>query len=122
MGSTNTNKYTGVPIVSGNDTTPGSVIGENLHDLVHGEVPTITSNGSVAVSVSGVSTTSSVGVRNGVSANGNGIGINQYTDAQIGFTGSGSGTASVTSNNTGGTAPAHNNKDLTMLGTWYIKL
>jgi hypothetical protein len=39
MGGAATTRLTGVPVVSGNATTPGSVLGENLHALIISEGP-----------------------------------------------------------------------------------
>jgi hypothetical protein len=48
----------GVPIVSGSTTAPGSIIGENFHDLVAAEIPTLTVTAganAVAAANSGIS-------------------------------------------------------------------
>lgn len=55
MGGAASTFLSGVPIISGNITTPGSQLGENLHTLIAAEIPSITSTVSgVNSTVSGV--------------------------------------------------------------------
>lgn len=52
MGGAASTFLNGVPVTIGNTTTPGSILGENLHTLTAAEAPTITAAGA-AVGVSG---------------------------------------------------------------------
>lgn len=46
MGGGGTSRLSGVPVTSGSTTAPGSVIGENLHQLITGELPVFTPTGT----------------------------------------------------------------------------
>ncbi|MCP3444592.1 hypothetical protein [Bradyrhizobium sp. CCGUVB14] len=118
MGGSPTNRLAGVPVAIGSSTTPGSVLGENVHTLTAGEAPTITSNGVNFISVT--TTRSDIGLGNSPNTTGGGaFGFN--TPAGFGaVTSTGSAAIAVTSNNTGG--GAHNTVDLCDTGYWWIKL
>lgn len=131
MGGAASTRLTSVPVVSGNATTAGSVLGENLHTSTLAETPTgITSSNlaSIALSVtSGSSTivTNSAAITSSNSGTGGTFGqfTNSGSVAMGSIASSGTipiGNAPVTSNNTSG--GAHNNVHRIMTGTWYLKL
>jgi hypothetical protein len=125
MGGAASTFLTGVPITSGSDTVPGSVVGENLHPLVHGEVPTITSSGG-DLSVTGVTNQTNVitGTIINVDLEGGPSGVLSFDNQsaeQLSISGT-TGTQNVTSNNTGGTTPTHNTVERNMLVYWNLKL
>lgn len=121
MGGATSTRLGSVPATSGNSTTPGSILGENLHTLSAAEQASMSV--SVSVSVSG-STTTLVGVNtfggsgssNAYVPNGNG---NQGNDFNSGGSFSGSGSGSGTASGSGG---AHNTVMRVMTGYWYLKL
>ncbi len=104
-----TTRLNGVPISSGNTTTPGSLLGENLHSLVAAEngphVHGITDPGhthqmgAIAIASGGQTSAQSGNSPQTMSTNTTGITINSQ--------GSGSG---------------HNTVQLSLIGTWYLKL
>jgi len=126
MGGASSSFLAGVPIVFGNTTTPGCVIGENLHTLTRTETPTgITSSGA------GLSVTVTSSNNDFVRLNGNGFATGIGSGgAAVAFNGipasatvTSSGTTagqSVTSNNTSG--GAHNNVERSMGVFWNLAL
>ncbi len=138
--STSTN-LSGVPVQVGSTTTTGSIIGENLHTLTAGQIPTITSSGSMSGTFSGsMSGSMSSNVADVVRAPtgfddlGSGGGAFNFSAMQylsriaqtITSTGTVSGSTSgdvsggVTSNNTGG--GSHNTVERSVTVWWEIKL
>jgi hypothetical protein len=140
-----TNYLAGVPVVSGNQYTPGSIFGSNTHSITLGEAPAgINSAGSNSISVSGANTitvypqnnpsTSIVATAGTVGQNTSapqGV-VNVPTTSNNSWTGistfqstntinaSGSNSISVTSNNTGGAALSLVSRAMGV--TWYLKL
>lgn len=123
MGNTASGVWASIPVVSGSVTTSGSVIGATLQTLTLSQLPTgITSTGTAAVTPSGgfkVPITDGTITDLTFSPSGSGSHPPLTSTAWQGQT-TINGTASVTSNNTGGTA--HNNTQTTVLGTFYRKL
>lgn len=117
MGNSAASRYTGVPVVSGDVTTAGSVVGEVTHTNTIAELPTITPAGTVALS--GTKVLAAGGVAVGAGGGGISFGFGQQNQTlDLGdsafhatFTGTpfGSGTA-------------HNTVQKTVLGTFYRKL
>lgn len=125
MGGPATTRLTGVPVTSGNATTPGSVVGENLHNLIAAETPTITvANASQAITVfgpNGHSVYSDALIQsNSAAAGATSYPTSGANSSSLQF--SGSNSISATSNNTGGTSPAHNNVEQSVTVYWNIKL
>lgn len=126
MGGAATTRLTGVPAVSGNATTPGSVLGENLHTNTLAELPTgITAvNAAQAISVTTLTSDivrSAAAFQAGVVLASGGNAAPPTGNVSISnLSSSGSNSISVTSNNTSGT-PAPN-VSRAMNGTWYLKL
>ncbi|MCK1742179.1 hypothetical protein IVA80_15245 [Bradyrhizobium sp. 139] len=89
--------------------TLGTTGGEETHALVAGEIPTITSSGSMSGTMTG--STSSVATGSSGSSTGGGgfacVGAVSFSAASVSV--SGTVTGSVTSTGTGGASPAHNN-------------
>jgi hypothetical protein len=119
MGGSVTTLLTGVPVTSGNATTPGSILGENLHTLIASEIPSITSSGGISVTSTPTDIVQSPAVVTIGAAGGTGANFPGFDAVSVGEVTS-TGTASVTSNNTGD--ESHNTVDLKMAGTWYLKL
>lgn len=122
MGGAASTLLSGVPITSGSDTVPGSVVGENLHTLTAAQIPTIDASGSGSVLVE-----TTVGVLIGASPEtadleGGPSPVNVLTGGgaleQVDSTGSASVTTAST--NTGG--GSHNTVDLSILVYWNLKL
>lgn len=109
MGGGATTRLSGVPVTSGNATTPGSLLGENLHSLVSGE------NGPHAHG-----TTENPHTHTYTSPGGNaapsGSAVQASTSA--GTTGATSTGLTV---NSAGSGTAHNTVQLSAVGTWYFK-
>jgi hypothetical protein len=119
MGNTAANKYTGVPFVSGNATTPGSVAGENTHVLTTAESAAHTHTASVTDPGHGHTVNNGVNLTNtngGSQWGGGGVGAVVTVTVNANTTG-----ITVSNASTGG-GGAHNTVDLSMLGTWYLKL
>lgn len=121
MGGATTTLLSGVPVTSGNATTPGSILGENLHTLItaelaaHSHANTLTDPGHTH------------GVTGGV------LGGNFDFNAQAGggatvpggvpsITISANTTGITINNANAGSGTAHNTVHLSMVGTWYLKL
>lgn len=124
MGGSATTRLTGVPVSSGSTTTPGSVLGENLHSLISGE------NGPHNHTASSTSTDSghTHGVHGGFiggtasfgSAGGGNDTVNDHSNIGI-DTGFASISTSTTVNSSG-SGTGHNTVGLSDACTWYIKL
>ncbi|MCF2523908.1 hypothetical protein [Bradyrhizobium sp. G127] len=130
MGNTAAGGYTGVPVIVGNVTTAGSIVGETVHALIAAEHAshdhdvfindpghnhTLT-NGLTGANGVSVGTGSGSGLQTVVS-----IGIQAATTGvQVRSASGGGGTQNKT--NTQGSGTAHNNVQKTMLGTFFIKL
>lgn len=119
MGNSAAGRFASVPAVSGDATTPGSILGEATTVLATANLPPYTPSGSVSSSFSG-----SVTIRytNG-SFGGNYSALT--LDSQVGtsvFPLSGSVLSSFSGTPQGGTSTPHNNVQKTVLGTFYRKL
>lgn len=118
MGGSASTFLNGVPITSGNTTTPGSIIGETLHTLTLAEIANgISSSGSMSGSMSGVTGNNVI-----LSGSGSGVGGGGAfgVSGSAGVSVSGSVSGSVTATNTGG--GAHNNQQRSMIVYWGQKL
>jgi hypothetical protein len=113
MGGTASTRLSGVPVTSGSATTPGSVLGENLHTLLLAEL----AQHNHGIADSGHHHAAPTGK---ISTGGSGSPINSYNDSGFNVD-TGNATTGITINNTGSNTP-HNNTQLGMTGTWYIKL
>jgi microcystin-dependent protein len=105
----------------------GGFFGSDTQTLVAGQIPNISSVGSVSVSGSISGTTSglynagvNVNAPNSQATNIGGAGPSAPLAVSGSF--SGSGSASVVSNNTGGGAPAHNNLQPSRAVNWIIRI
>lgn len=105
-------RLSGVPVTSGSATTPGSLIGENLHTLTAGQIPSITSSVSVTSTVSNVAQGSNIVINQ----SGTGSPTN-YASLSYGTLTS---TGSASSNNTSG--QSHNTVELSTTVYWNLKL
>ena len=122
----------GVPVISGSSTVPGSIVGNNLQSLVASQIPNLGSIGTgsgtatVLSSLSDVvfgtigtanaATTPNPGVVTLVSPGGLGT-------TQISSSGSASITSvSVTSSGTGGSSPTHPNVQRSVVTFWNLSL
>jgi hypothetical protein len=113
MGGSATTLLNGVPVVIGNTTTPGSILGENLHTLTAAQIPSITS--SVSVDSTSSSIVSSSGFFGGVPGSGGpGEALNSGANVTV------SSNGSATSNNTGG--QSHNTVHRSMTVYWNLAL
>lgn len=103
MGNTAAARWTGVPVVSGNVTTAGSILGEATHTLLEAETPVISKT-----------PTGTWGGQN--LAHANGQGANNETIVGVGST------AVAMNAITWGGGGVHNNAQKTVLGTFFRKL
>lgn len=119
MGGAATTTLSGVPVTSGNATTAGSVLGSNLQGLTTGNLPVVTPAGSVSqVTVTALGGQVAITAANGsVTATLGAGATNVYPSSQMGLVANMTFTGSSFGSNT-----SHNNTDLSMLGTWYLKL
>lgn len=125
MGNTAASRWANVPVVSGDATTAGSVLGEATHQIIKAELPadaptgTVAMGGSIPITISGGTPvfggTASVSV-------GSGAGTGLQNNLQITAAAS---IASLTATFTGaalGSGTAHNTVQKTVLGSFYLKL
>lgn len=116
MGGAATTLLNGVPVTSGSPTTPGSVIGENLHVLTVAELAIhnhpITDPGHIHNILLRAFTTS--GGTQIYQPIGGALAVLTNPNTESSQTG-------ITVNNAGSNS-AHNNMPLAMTGTWHIKL
>jgi hypothetical protein len=98
-----TNLLNNVPITSGSTTTPGSLIGENLHTLIASQIPPLPVTAASGNIINGSTATGNVGAGGTFT-----VPLNSSFNA-------------VTANS-GVTAAGHNTVPFSMLGTVYIKL
>lgn len=108
-----TTRLNGVPATSGNSTTAGSLLGENLHPLITGELAahghgiTDPSHSHTMAAVVNISTGSS------------------FVQGAVPGAGAGTNTSSSTTGivvNNAGSGTAHNNVQNSIIGTFYLKL
>ncbi|CAN5193966.1 hypothetical protein BH10PSE11_BH10PSE11_08430 [soil metagenome] len=125
MGNSAASRYAGVPVVSGDAITAGSVLGEATHTILKAELPTDAPSGTVAMGGSIPVTISGGTVVYGGTASvstGTGSGTGNQNNLQITATAS---IASLTATFTGaalGSGTAHNTVQKTVLGSFYLKL
>ena len=111
MGGAATSRLTGVPATSGNATTAGSLLGENLHPLVAGE------NGPHTHTYVDPTHTHSLPAEPGAVAAGGTQG------AMVTNAGSNTGAALINITiNSQGSGTGHNTLSSSLVGTWYLKL
>ncbi len=106
-------KLNGVPVTNGNTSTPGSLLGENLHSLIAGE------NGPHGHGITDPS-------------HSHPLGLSTLYNSGTTFTGASNGSApfqqSTQPSTTGitvnsqGSGTGHNTVALSLIGTWYLKL
>lgn len=124
MGGTSSTFLSGVPVTSGNVTTPGSVIGESLHTLIIGEITA--HQHSVFLKDPGhTHTSNATQVVSGTAFNGSGFTATNATISAA-FTGMTIGSVNGVANDnqtaqTGG-GGAHNNVERSMIVYWGQKL
>lgn len=113
MGGLPTTLLNNVPVTSGNSTTPGSVLGENLHSMVGGE------NGPHNHGTSDPGHLHTTGQTGSNTGGNQGAGGGNVSGGGVTLTG-----VSVTgvTVNSAGSGTAHNTVQLSMLGTWYLSL
>lgn len=124
-----TARLAAVTVVSGNNTTPGSILGEAVHTLITAEMPVTTPGGTVgAITITDTRTWGFSYLERtfpvGTGANLNATDVEQASSVKSVVQQAGSISASTPSF-TGtpfGSGSAHNNTQLSMLGQWYIKL
>lgn len=118
-----TTRLSGVPVQNGSTTVPGSLVGENLHQLAATEIPVIqsVSNAGFAISVNSVLSNIDSGFSNPTTGGG-GINVNAWASSgTIGSTGGVSaGNVSSQSINAGG--GSHNTVSLSYLVYWNLAL
>lgn len=127
MGNTAAGGFANVPVITGNATTAGSVIGESLHQLVTGEL----AQHDHGVFIHDPGHTHPITGFNVAASYANGTGNGLQTSGtissgsgQTGITLWSDGDNSGTQNKVGktGSGTAHNNVQKTVLGTWFRKL
>lgn len=114
MGNSAAGTYSGVPFTLGNSSTAGAVAGENTHALSSAE------NGTHAHGVTDPQHLHTFGAQSATLLYSGG-GVSQAFENPGGSTNTGSSSTGISINNSG-SGTAHNTVDLSMLGTWYIKL
>lgn len=128
MGNSAASRYANVPVVSGDVTTAGSIVGEAAHALVAAEhashdhdVYTYETGHThtVAISTSGAGTAGGSGSGSAV-IGANTISSSANSGVQVRSAAAGGGTQNKT--NTQGSGTAHNTVQKTVLGTFYRKL
>jgi prepilin-type processing-associated H-X9-DG protein len=121
MGNQATGRLNGVPVVFGDGHVAGSLIGENLHTLVLGELANH-SHGNSLNDPGHVHSYLQSNVDNSGSGGGSAGLVNAHGQtANTGLSGTGMSINNGGVNGLGGTA-AHNNVALSATGYWYIKL
>ena len=113
MGGGTTTRLTGVPVTSGNATTPGSVLGENLHVLLVSELALHNHTLTDPTHFHSVGNQSSTTISTGGGA---GAGVATTAGGSTGSKATGITLASA------GSDAAHNTVELSDTGYWYIKL
>jgi hypothetical protein len=132
-GAPATGRLTGVPVTAGSAATPGSTLGEALHTLSVGELPTHTPGGSIStVTPSGTiggSYTVPNGVEESVTPSGTGgmsasnqISAETLTVPGSAFTFTGNPVTPSFTGNPIGSNSAHNNTALSVTAVWLMRL
>jgi len=104
-----------------------AIFGSDTQSLIANQIPTITgagsSSGSFSGSISGTANTVILGNSSGGGIGGGGsFGVTGNAGVTGSCSGSYSGSASITSNNTGGSAPVHNNVQPSKAVNWIIRI
>ena len=131
--SSTSSNLTGVPVTSGNTTTPGSIVGENLHALVTGELAahthSITDPGHThTITDPGHHHTFGAlqNVGGNVVASGGAAPVATQTHntstSTTGITATNSSTTGITATNSTGSGTGHNTVELSALVWWNLKL
>lgn len=108
QGGSSSTRLSGVPFTSGSSTTPGSLMGENLHTLTAGQIPTI--NSTVTSTVNNI-------------AQGSIIIINQPgTGSPTGYFSGSVGSVTSTGSSTNTSGQSHNTVPLATGVAWNLKL
>ena len=144
MGGSTTTLLNGVTVVSGNATTPGSILGENLHTLITNELASHTHSntlsdpghshgisdpghfhntfGNYAARELGIISTGGGSAIIGVQLNNGNDGTMVTQTVGTGISINGATTGISINNAAQGGGAAHNTVHLSMIGTWYLKL
>lgn len=129
MGGAPTTRLNGVPVTSGSATTPGSVIGENLHTLLTSEAPShqhdvfLRDPGHTHSSPTVVfSNQSNQGLDNALGSGRGYIGVSINSNTTGITIGSVNGIANDNKTAATGGGGAHNTVSLNDTGFWYLKL
>ncbi len=116
MGGGATTRLSGVPVTSGAPTQAGSVLGENLHSLTGGETGPHTHTGTTDLA-------GAKSISMGVNPNRDTVsGVGTVMDRSAGTTQTADNHTHTFTTNSSGSGTAHNTVDLSMVGTWYLKL
>lgn len=113
-----TTRLTGVPTVTGNATTPGSVLGENLHQLVTSEIPAHIHNNFLSQTPHGHTVNAPTNNTSSDGGGGPGSLVSGFTTATIAAA---NANISLTNASAGGDG-SHNNVQRSATGFFYIKL
>lgn len=129
MGGFASSVWTGVPVQSGSTTTPGSVLGENVHTLTVAELPGgITSSGSNSITVASTVGLTGIPVTNAAAnvtqtlAGSGGAIAPATTSSSWGGANNLSGTNTIAVSSTNTLGGSHNTAQQSMLGTIYVKM
>lgn len=123
MGGAASTTLSGVPVTSGNTTTPGSVVGGNLQGLIIANLPAVIPAGTITVT-NGTITPSTNNFITLAPFQGHGVTGSSAVGTSDGTAvtwSQGTSTASFTGTSFGGNT-AHNNTDQAMLVFWGLKL
>lgn len=117
MGNSAASRWTGVPVVSGDTITAGSILGEATNTLLTANLPPYTPAGSIAMGGSKtINPLAFVGGGAGTGGAGTAVNNQNFTINGSDFTATFTGTAQ------GGTSTAFGNVQKTVLGTFFIKM
>lgn len=117
MGGSASTFLTGVPVTIGNATIPGSIVGENLHQLVTGELPTVTPAGTIANGAITINNQGNVLTAGSAFSSGSVVGL-----ANVGSALTASQAASLFTGTPFGSNTPHNNVERSTVVYWNLPL